>query len=588
MEQEKPFQIGICMAGAVSAGAYTAGVMDYLLEAISEWEKRRALPNVPSHKVVIPIMGGASAGGMTALLTAATINNSITPVQIPQQEHMLDEHPENKLYNSWVDLLHKDMFPIMLNTGDIKSGEVLSLLNSEFIDKIADKMITADTNNWQPSHPAFKFPVKVFTTLSNLEGFRYNIGLNTGEKLEKYNMTIHNDYACFEMLSDALRTSGTGGGEKVLNGRSGDHKVTSNGWMPLDFQLGVNVTAAKEAAMATGAFPVGLKSREVNRHSSHLMANPWLEGIFKNTPLSDGNIKTLNVDGGMINNEPFEKVRDMLDRQMLIDYNMSQATEEQKQKVKDLNCSYDTFENTVLMIDPFPSKENELFKFDKDITSIISKTLSAMTAQMRSKPLDYKKAMTENDPGQFIVSPSRDIPGNNGDHIEKLFGEKAIACGSLAGFGGFLSKEFRIHDFYLGRYNCEIFLRDYFTIPQDAKSVNPIFRSGYENVSGTKHISTKTGGFQIIPIFKDPPTAFPMPTFSGGSNWPVIKEEELERFKKPLRKRVEKILLNMAELNTVNNALLWICARVIINRVLAAKALSAIQASMVDWKLLKK
>ena len=38
---DKNFYIGICMAGAVSAGAYTAGVIDYLLEALTEWERRK-------------------------------------------------------------------------------------------------------------------------------------------------------------------------------------------------------------------------------------------------------------------------------------------------------------------------------------------------------------------------------------------------------------------------------------------------------------------------------------------------------------------------------------------------------------------
>jgi len=41
------------MAGAVSAGAYTAGVMDYLIEALQEWQRRKdaGLPDTPSHKV---------------------------------------------------------------------------------------------------------------------------------------------------------------------------------------------------------------------------------------------------------------------------------------------------------------------------------------------------------------------------------------------------------------------------------------------------------------------------------------------------------------------------------------------------------
>ena len=39
MKEEPFFEIGLCMAGAVSAGAYTAGVMDYLIETLDKWEQ---------------------------------------------------------------------------------------------------------------------------------------------------------------------------------------------------------------------------------------------------------------------------------------------------------------------------------------------------------------------------------------------------------------------------------------------------------------------------------------------------------------------------------------------------------------------
>ena len=128
--KNKTFRIGICMAGAVSAGAYTAGVMDYLMKALREWEERKGQPNVPTHKVVIPIMGGASAGGMTSLLTASTINNEIKPVPLPNKTNLLDEHPENKLYHSWVDLIDKDMFLKMLDKYRQSQGCVTSSRNS--------------------------------------------------------------------------------------------------------------------------------------------------------------------------------------------------------------------------------------------------------------------------------------------------------------------------------------------------------------------------------------------------------------------------------------------------------------------------
>lgn len=38
---ENPFHIGLCMAGAVSAGAYTAGVVDYVIKSLDRWEQSR-------------------------------------------------------------------------------------------------------------------------------------------------------------------------------------------------------------------------------------------------------------------------------------------------------------------------------------------------------------------------------------------------------------------------------------------------------------------------------------------------------------------------------------------------------------------
>ena len=101
---ENPFHIGLCMAGAVSAGAYTAGVVDYLLSALDRWEQCRGHAGVPTHRVQLSVIGGASAGGMTGFLTAAAIN----------------QRSKNLFYKSWVTMQRDDMLGSLLDCSDLK------------------------------------------------------------------------------------------------------------------------------------------------------------------------------------------------------------------------------------------------------------------------------------------------------------------------------------------------------------------------------------------------------------------------------------------------------------------------------------
>lgn len=94
------FHLGICMAGAVSVGAYTAGVMDYLLEALTAYEKVRGTGDYPCHKIEIPAIGGASAGGMTAIITAAAMQPGIQPIDQPDATAPLAERKDNMLYHA--------------------------------------------------------------------------------------------------------------------------------------------------------------------------------------------------------------------------------------------------------------------------------------------------------------------------------------------------------------------------------------------------------------------------------------------------------------------------------------------------------
>lgn len=96
---ENTFHLAITMAGAVSAGAYTAGVIDYLLETLDNWEakkdeakkffkenpdeskfdeeqqqKAEYYKKIPTHDIKIEVLSGASAGGMTSIMTSAYLH----------------------------------------------------------------------------------------------------------------------------------------------------------------------------------------------------------------------------------------------------------------------------------------------------------------------------------------------------------------------------------------------------------------------------------------------------------------------------------------------------------------------------------
>lgn len=563
-EQEKSpaaepgkFHLGICMAGAVSAGAYTAGVMDYLLEALEAYEKVRGQPGIPKHEIEIPVIGGASAGGMTAMLTAAALQREMYHIDHPGPD-ILAEHKDHILYHSWVDLTDKDMFERMLKNDDI-DGTIVSALNCLFIDEIADRVLKPkdpESIKWKPLPSFFPRKLKLFTTLSNLGGFTYNVNFNARGSRRPYYMKVHQDYACFELSSE----------EQAVN--------DSPGWMPLNFRTGTNAQVAVDAALATGAFPVGFKARKVTRSKNVVNNNPLFdEKMLQAIQINADPYQSLNVDGGMINNEPFDKVREVLSAVC-------------GQQAPALYNDYNTFNSTVVMIAPFPStKPVDIKLFDK-LMHVIGLTLSAMVSQMRSKAAQVVDAMNESCAGQFLIDPTRELRKTDGTKAD-FQGERAIACGALGGFSGFLNKEFRVHDYFLGRHNCKIFLRDYFTVPDHAKDENPIFKAGYQGIDTAKYRSEVDGNWQIIPIVGEVDYSFPQFAFSSGSNWPVQNWEAVSKYSGVLKKRVQALILNLVKYKAVHKFFLWIGTRILLRGMITKAMLATIKDELNRWQLLK-
>lgn len=213
------------MARAVSAGAYTAGVMDYLLEATETWQRAKDKgEDVPAHGIKIRVMTGASAGGMTTAIAAVELLKRANNPEMAAQKGY-----RSLMYQAWVKRIDISK---LLNTDDLKtSGPIKSLLDSTVIDRIAQEVIDADNAPpWKPL-PYIDYNLKLYITLSNLRGLPYEFKVK-GETGFSYGMTDHSDYQYIEIKEGMKKAD----------------------WIKL-----------RTAAVATGAFPVGLAARLIER-----------------------------------------------------------------------------------------------------------------------------------------------------------------------------------------------------------------------------------------------------------------------------------------------------------------------------------
>ncbi len=488
MEKQTTFRIGISMAGAISAGAYTAGVMDYLLEALENWQKAKELdlPGTPKHDIVIEVLGGSSAGGMTAIVTAATVQKNFP--HIDQHNFTSETSKENPLYDAWINMTeghNNDMMSQMLDPQDIIDSpllnpkkEVRSVFNSLFIAEIACRTLGSIVKDPKINRPYIAGDLELLTTLTNLRGFHYQLEFITAAGKREDRMTMHKDLLHFQ-----LNPSGV---------YQGDGKI------PFHFETadGLNKNLLADAAIATGAFPAGLAPRMVIRDSKYINDNPLLKITHGKDcivdPLTD--YHAVCVDGGVINNEPYDLTEIILTNRRKEKIRESDANESATHLHLAQNAS--TFDTTILMIDPFPNYDDHPVSnyFDLQALKITSFQLfSAMRGQLAVKIDLLAKAYDEDDLTRFMIAPIR-----TKNAVTQKYG---IACGSVGGFGGFFSKKFRTHDYMLGRRNCQRFIQQYLCVPVAAG--NPIIQYGYGALTRDETAFLSAKNLQSLPLIPD-------------------------------------------------------------------------------------
>jgi hypothetical protein len=435
--ERRTFEIGLVMAGAISAGAYTAGVVDFLLEALDQWYAVH--DGNPPHDVKLRVISGASAGGMVgSILMASFGGDRLAPVR---SRPAPGEHSANELYRAWVQEI--DIAPL-LGSKDLQKNRVLSALDCTKLRELAQHAIEVKPVTTPPlseRRPYLADPLELIVTIANLRGVPYRLGLKGGNE----RMTLHADYMRFAIGANTLAEPAM-----VLD--------------PTDYSSEPWKLLAK-AALATGAFPFAL--------APHGLSRPWQDYARKRWPITsykdgkqvvefrelipetgdDGELyEFLSVDGGLLNNEPFDLAHSAL----------APATGHNER-------SGDKSDRAIILIAPFPSGAPAKYTPPGGLLSFGGAILNTLLEQVRFNPEVLVLAADENVYSRFLISPKRDEDFKGGN----------IACGALDGFGGFIHEDFRHHDFMLGRYNCQRFLKKHFTLPCDdaggSSGRNPLF-----------------------------------------------------------------------------------------------------------------
>lgn len=495
-KEDGTFHLGLTMAGAVSAGCYSAGVMDYLFEILDFWERAKAGNTsidpdlIPTHKVVIEAMGGASAGGMTTMMSGLyVLGNEIKPVTKPVADCYASQ---NILYDSWVHLndgKEKTFNQLWDNADFDNSGnKFYSLLNSQSIDDIAKRAFqyyrSSDLKksvNALPSYISKDLELILSHTL--LRGIPLEVDFSTIRRDGDDYKPTHTSYE-HALLSHFKLNYG--------NPVDPDHYFWFNPYEESELGRMVNST------IATGAFPLGLKFRKFSKEqfsgnyiksilkrsifSDFGHANPDQENIllFDNLPVD---YETITVDGGAVNNEPYGEVASIVHDRA------------EENGVKHLNYG-------VIMIDPFPDMvdKNEKYQEETDLINVVPSILSTLRNQSKIK----RKEMIEKLSNDYVkgqIYPKRNIYN---DKKQKVGVEKyPIASASFEAFGGFLDVKFREHDFFLGRDNARNFFRYFFSLPEDAKSpIHANWTEEMKQVFGFIHKDEKKLYLPIIPDMK--------------------------------------------------------------------------------------
>ncbi|MFA5122891.1 patatin-like phospholipase family protein [Zavarzinia sp.] len=421
------FEIALVLAGTASAGAYTAGVLDYLIEALDAWEAERGKPGVPAHRVVISSATGTSGGAINGAILARAARYAFPHGPCSG----------NPFYDTWIGAAGLEHF---LATPENEST-LEALLSTQRIEQVASRLLTFEGQPLQ--RPYLANPFRLCMTLGNLTGIPYSVRF-AGTDDFRHGMTAHADHVRFSLALEGGHPNRDDPRRDQFSLKHGD---------PANWQQ------LRAGALATSAFPGAFKARPIERPLDFLryraMAVPREGGGIDVRPLvpdwdvlaTDGKlphlVKTANVDGGAFNNEPIDFGHAMLAG--LAGRNPRTA---------------DLVTRALVLIDPFSNGQTLGAARPGNLLKTLGALVGAEIAQARFKPSDVALAGDESTFSRFLLAPV-----GPSELSPREIGSAAITASGLDGFLAFVHPDLSRHDFELGRYNAHRFLRSHFALP---------------------------------------------------------------------------------------------------------------------------
>lgn len=474
------------MAGAATGGAYSAGVMDFFMEAMSAWEAAKiAGDDVPGWSVCVPNITASSAGGLTATLAIASLNISHQPLS--HDYKLGDPAPNNNpLFETWVkEMNYKKLFDCRdLDKQTVSEKKVSSILYPDFMTETAHKVL--EKGKILPDLPHWASGMQLMLTATNMRGVPYSIKdfTATVEGNDKFHMRRYADYSTFQITTSP----------ESVPGEVRRYAHILNLAEPRDTPCWDTVIICSRA---TSAFPAGFATVKVKTpktfYADRLGSPPdWVEDakmVAKPDEQKNPIHEYAAVDGGALNNEPFGILEEQMERRYR----------------KKLDSQGQSCWGSLIMIDPFPGEELDPFTIDEGmpLLNMLRSLVAAIRGEAMFKENEIRAAVEVDAMEKFMIRPQRQVvPGQ----------KYALATATLESFGGMLDEKIRLHDFMLGRSNCKDFLEKVFCISKGDALNNEIFAPHVRHLNKDK--------IPIIPVVGKAADSLPTP------KWPTYSDQE--------------------------------------------------------------